>query len=239
MRVLDKLSSMIGRNGAARGGAEGVAPERTVEIDLDEPAPGGAEGSIATTPRSRQEMVAELQRSYAEVVELVRKVDNHLDRAEERAARLMDIAERLPAALDTVPKIERATERVAEAVERLNETSRDGSERIESAVGRLTEIGMEQHEAIGAVSGRLDRAEQSGRELATTLTDFRGAVGEMAGAETRVAEALDQMRKTSESRERELTEMLASNRRFTTIAMVFCGVGVGIALVVALLSALG
>ena len=71
----------------AAGAPAGVEP-----LGTDDSGEDDRERSPILAPRNRQELVKELQKNYAEVLGLVRKVDDHLDTQTHRSERLLELA---------------------------------------------------------------------------------------------------------------------------------------------------
>ncbi|QKK09825.1 MAG: hypothetical protein HND58_17805 [Planctomycetota bacterium] len=114
----------------APGPAKPARPERVtppVSIDLhvdDDPDdelegfdPGREPLPEIKPPRSRQELIAELQRNYQEVLGIVRKVDSHLDEQGQRSGRMAEIAERFPQAADDLSHLREGQDSVQQALE--------------------------------------------------------------------------------------------------------------------------
>lgn len=214
----DKASDASATDKAPRRGGGAVSPMRPVAIDLtDDDAGGGDAGDHTGNGRamearaeapawSRQQLVQELQKNYAEVVELVRKVDGHLDKQDQRSARLIEIAERVPDALGVLPTICAQNAEIIEAAHRVADVKKEGDERAEAAMQRIAEMGQRQADAIEGVGQRMESAGQTDAELARAVDRFRGVIGDIS--------------KSSEARERELLELLAASKRSTNVAIV-------------------
>ncbi|TVQ31860.1 MAG: hypothetical protein EA376_07685 [Phycisphaeraceae bacterium] len=246
MKVFSKLSNYFaksgrrskdasGTNGAGRSAlASATAEGKPLEIEIDRDDEGALDREIgqlaerrpgAPAPRNKNEMIAELQKNYEEVLELVRKLDGHLDLQERRAERLMEIAERIPAAMDAIPEIRDQGARMVEAVDRLAEATREGDERVA--------------EAVAGVGEHVQRTGQVEEELRDSVTDFRSALGEMTGANARVGDTLDGMRRSSETREQRLVELIATTRRTMVTIGVICGAVAVVAILIAVIAIMG
>ncbi|TVQ59357.1 MAG: hypothetical protein EA379_10935 [Phycisphaerales bacterium] len=237
MSVLAKLSSMFTRKPNAKAhtanGQRGAVPFRPVRMDADDARPNardealgapGAPGSddaddrgALATPRNKQELIVELQKNYTEVLELVRKVNTHLDRESERTAKLMTIVERIPDALDALPELRDQTKR---AVETLRESSEQSARRDEKVQSALTHI-----------RDRLDDARETETHLVGTLTEFRGSLQDMAHSSERSSGAIAAMNERNALRDKELADMLNLTRRWVVAALVIGALGVAAAIV--------
>ncbi|MGP1308727.1 MAG: hypothetical protein ACTS27_00830 [Phycisphaerales bacterium] len=193
----------------------GVATAQTDEPGSRPLAPTHRPASappVAASPKSKGEMLAELQRNYAEVMELIRKVSNHLDEQADRSERLMEIAERIPEALDTLPELRTQNAEILTALRRAADDARKRDDQSAQVLDRLGD--------------RLEEARESDRVLVGTMAEFRGTLREMADTSERTGATLTDMNQRNMAREQELHNILQLTRRWITIATV-----VGIVLV--------
>jgi predicted nucleic acid-binding Zn-ribbon protein len=151
-------------------------------------------------------MIAELQKNYAEVMELIRKVSNHLDEQAGRSERLMEIAERIPEALDALPELRSQNERIIVALRDAAEEARSRDEQSAQTLDRLGD--------------RLEESRESDRVLVGTMAEFRGTLREMADTNERTGATLSDMNQRNAAREQELHNILLLTRRWITIATV-------------------
>lgn len=186
-----------------------------LRLDDDEPAPTREhEGRRALVhaapaipvPKSKNEIIADLQKNYAEVMELIRKVSNHLDRESERSERLMEIAEKIPAALETLPELRAQNEEIIVA---LRQAAAETAKRDEAAARTLELLG-----------DRMDEARESDRQLVGTMAEFRGTLREMADSSEKTGATLSVMNERNIAREQELQNILLLTKRWITIATV-------------------
>ncbi len=182
--------------------AKPAKPTRPVAIDLhleDDPDselegfdPGREPLPEVKPPRSRQELIAELQRNYQEVLGIVRKVDTHLDEQGQRAERMAEIAERFPAAADDLAHLRERQDSVHEALEAVALSLRERDESI--AAGQHAT-----NDKLEDIRGLMAESSESERQLIGSLVEFRDMMGGMSAATERLAEAVGRI----ESREAE------------------------------------
>lgn len=225
MGLLSRVASIFGKSPAASqrtntyGGVSAIGetgPAVAVDAEPQDNAADGREGplvevmpvsvrSVPATKKSRQDMLEELEQNYREVLDIVRKVDTHLDKADDRAQRMaeiaermLDVAERIPAAIN-----ENAAQRHAEQIELLRaiaEEGRGGAERVEQALVRL---GV-QHEV----------ASQSHEQLVTSMAEFRETMGEVGRTNRRTAEALETGNRQKQESDERLSAIIVGNQRW-------------------------
>jgi len=224
--LLTKFSSIFGAKPASKP-APGEhhrsvppVPSRPVDIDLsrddeddlllrDEHDDARRTTTLAPTPpapKSKAELLSELQKNYAEVMELIRKVSTHLDEQSERSERLLAIAERIPEAIDALPELRTQNAEILVALRDAAEAARARDERAATTLDRLGD--------------RLEEARESDRVLVGTMAEFRGTLREMADSSERTGATLSEMNQRNAAREQELTNILQLTRRWITIATV-------------------
>lgn len=269
MGVFQKISSVFsrGQNGATRrphdsgegappdpGARRFLTPETPVSVEPptredeeDEdllPVAGGddadpdAETRALTERRggrlmggkAKQELFEELRRNYAEVLELVRKVDGHLDLQQQRSERLLQIAERIPEALATLPELRKQNDRVIDALDRIAETADMQTQYAEGASRNLDRA-----------CDHLERGAAAQESLTGSLDEFRTAVHEMSGAQSRVSDTIESVQRNADERAARLAESIERSQRWIIIAVAMSAVGLlgAIALAVVAIMTIG
>ena len=183
----------------APGPAKPARPERVtppVSIDLhvdDDPDdelegfdPGREPLPEIKPPRSRQGLIAELQRNYQEVLGIVRKVDSHLDEQGQRSGRMAEIAERFPQAADDLSHLREGQDSVQQALEAVSLALRDRDE-------ALTEGQRGTLDRLEEIRGLLAESSESERQLVGSLVEFRDMMGGMSAATERLSEAVERI----------------------------------------------
>lgn len=167
----------------------------------------------APTPRNKQELFEELQKNYREVVDLVRKVDNHLDRNDKRASEMLDIARRVDQALPALAEFP-------------SEMRTHLAELREGVTAAIHEHGTRSDERAARINGVLESVEKkiaasgaSQAQLVTTMAGFRETLGDLADSSSRTSTVLEDIDHRRMEREDELTKMLVASRRWSVAAM--------------------
>lgn len=236
MSVLTKISKVFGgkpRREASRSAfaapvdADAERDTSPVAIDLHGSDPGDntTHGVLEPAPKSKQEMLAELQKNYADAVELMRKVDRHMDRQEERAERLLEIAERIPAALEVLPVIREHAGELASAVDRLS-----------AAADRGIAANEAQQETLARVREFAERSADAEEQIAGTLGEFRGTVDVMAGATDDLGKTLRSIQDRDQRRDDQLAELIGQNTKWMVTIVSICSVGLVVAIVLAIIA---
>lgn len=181
------------------------------------------------TPRNKQELVEELQKSYAEVVTLIRKVDGHLDSQDKRSERLLTIAETLPAALEDISEVRRQHAQLAEAIDRLTQATREGTTKSESS--RAAQL-----ETLGEVRTLLQSAGDHERRVADSLDEFKGSIVQVATSTDKLGAVLEGMDSRQQRRENDLRQAIESGQKWMATAVVLGIVCLGIVVVAGVLA---
>ncbi len=181
------------------------------------------------TPKNRQELIEELQKNYAEVVTLVRKMDGHLDRQDKRSVRLLEIAETLPTAIEDLSAIRQQHSKLAEAIDSLTAATKQSSSSNEAAQSM-------QIKALGEVRSLMEQSEGHERRVAESLDEFKASIGEVATSTGRLGGVLEGMDSRQARRENELRQAIVSGQKWMTTAVVLGLVCLGIVVIVGVLA---
>lgn len=237
---------------------------RTVPIhsaESDEPEVAELKPIGAVAPRNKQELMEELRKNYADVIELVRKVNSHLDdqgsrlaEQEARARELVEIARQIPGLLATLPKLAEQNTQLLGLVERLANESAAGNEALRQAVSDQTRAAAESSAAVTAaieatrtgisasVRTAAEEQRRSGEALGASInaaiSSSTTALGDQLGSVHSAAEAgarsFDAARAQLEARADELRKAMDQHRKWSIISAIIGVVailGVGAALV--------
>ncbi len=228
MGVFSKVFGKKRASNVAQGVAN-VRPDDAMELEVgDDGAVIGPDGTIETRtpPKSKQELLAEIQRNYQEVLELVRKVDGHLDESSERSQKLFDLAERVPEGMSTIVELKNQNEAVTHAIERITEVVASTEGHASSTV-----------EELRAIATRFDEASQRGEALAGAVGEFREILGSVANNSSHLNSVMENIQREASSREERLVTLIEREQRWMIFALSLCGISVAVAMVIAILIA--
>jgi hypothetical protein len=186
-------------------------------LDSFDPAPTPAsQGSLAEArpPRSRQELIAELQRNYQEVLGIVRRVGQHLDDQGERSRRMAEIAERFPRAADDLALVRERQDEATRAMDALAQTLTRRDDRL--AQGQSAQL-----ERLDEIRGLMAESSEAERELVGSLIEFRSVMSGMSAATDRLSEAVARIEQREAERAGDFLKALETTRSWmVTIAVV-------------------
>jgi len=219
---------------AQRGGADATA----VLIDSPEPAPEVAQPRpidvppTVVVPRNKQELMEELRKNYADVIELVRKVNSHLDdqssrlaEQESRGRELMEIARQIPTLLATLPRLAEQNAALLGLVERLAGESAGGNEALRAAIAQQTrttaESGAALASAITATTAGLAASVQESTEVQRRSGEALGEqLGSIRAASQAAATGFEAARAQLQVQAEDLRRAMNQHRRWSLIATV-------------------
>jgi len=174
-----------------------VAPERPIVVEPSRSAP-----PVVHKP-SKQDLLDDLQRSYKEVVTLVERVNEHLDKTSERSVQLEQLARQALDATATLPEaiaaaVERANPAQIEILRELVRAQEDGTQRVETSVAQL--------------GVQMEVASQSHEQLVGTMADFRDTMQGVSTSNMRTADALDSSIAQKRAADDRLAQMIVRNQ---------------------------
>lgn len=210
-----------GKVAAAAPVAVAAAPARRDQL---------TDSRVLAAAKTKQELLAELQQNYREVVDLVRRVKTHMETQDERFDRLMGIAEQIRKSVEAAPGLREDARKALAALDQLATTQRDGQARTETA--------------LQAHSGRLNRmtelmenSSETEQRVAATLTDVGATLSAMAAATENVGGALRSMQEREAKRDAELASLLTRSHRWMVAITAVVGVAIAAGLIFAALLA--
>ncbi len=190
-------------------------------IDFDGEGVEGTDEKRLSAKKAKQELITELQKNYKEVLELVRRVQTHLDEQETRSARLMEIVERVPEALDRIPEQREQTERLITAVETLGETT-----------GAHRDVSQQSLRELVKANEQLTQTARSENELVATMGEFKDAAQGIADQNDRTATAVKDLATSSSARDKRLEDAIADGRKWLIIGISVTAAAAAVAIII-------
>lgn len=200
------------------------------------PAEATVESADRRNPRARS---GDLSQGIDDVLGMAKTINRHLEKQVERGDTLLRYMERLPAALDALPEINRQNARLLEIItEHLKHAGRR-EEALNHTLNGLTDASSRHTDVLGLIQQQLDANNQTSGTLLENLASFRDALGELASSNAQTTSVLRDMTKGNDAREREMAQMLGRTQRWMIAAMVCCAAASITAVAVAAVSLLG
>ena len=211
-----------------------LSPNEPVKIDLSESTvkvPGEAPAAKRKPPEPtelvkadevRDALKHELEDSYQRAISLAEKVDKHLDTQEERSKRLLEIAESLPAALESLGSIGEGQAELRGAVSELAQAFRDGQASTQKGLAM-------QLESLGRVEGLIAEANDSQKEIRASIESLSSAFTEISESNKRLGDTLTDMKRRDIEREEKLQTANAKTHKLLMGVVIGGGIIGGLA----------
>lgn len=215
---------LIGGKKKTNGGEDGEGGVATASA----PAMGMKRVEVPATPKmTKQEMYEELEKSYREVVDLVRRMKDHLDREEERSGQLMEIARRVDTAL---PGLESVGERVEHSADRSADVIVSA---IEQGEERRNELAERMASTIESLSEHLQSTRTANERIASEMSGLGERVMELTQTSAASSASLKAIREGASDRDSRFVTSIESARKSIVHAIWIGASVVGVALIVA------
>ncbi len=197
-----------------------ISPAEPVKIDLSdttvkvptEPKPAARRRppepatELVKAEDVRDALKDELRDSYERAISLAEKVDKHLDTQEERSRRLLEIAESLPTALESLGSIGEGQAELRGAVSELAQAFRDGQASTQKGLAM-------QLESLGRVEGLIAEANDSQKEIRASIENLSSAFTEITESNKRLGDTLTDMKRRDIEREERLESANAKTHK--------------------------
>ncbi len=167
--------------------------------------------------------VAELQKGYQEVIGLVSKISDHLDRQAARTDRLVELMGEMPEALGALPEINRQNARLLDVISDHLEHSRSREDAFNNALARISEATSSHADVLGLVQQQLENNTQTSAQLTKSIDTFQGAVSELAKSNRDTRERTAELMKQNADRETMLVNAFTKSHRWMIAAVICCG----------------
>lgn len=177
-------------------------------------------------PRNRQELIEELRKNYADVIDLVRKVNAHLDDQGRRQAELDARGERVLEVTQTVARTLAAIHEQQVTLARVLERLESGQMAVVEAIREQTRLERERGERLGStLDGVRSLVEDTRRSTDATASAIAGVgeqLGQVGGATQRLVELAREDAGARRGLEAELLRR-ADQSRWLGVVAAICG----------------
>ncbi|MCP3902808.1 MAG: hypothetical protein GY715_04155 [Planctomycetes bacterium] len=178
-------------------------------------------------------------RAHEEVLDLVRRIGEHLDHQSDRAERMVQLLDRMPAMLDALPEINRQNATLVETMHEHFAQSKRREEALGTTLVTVHESSERQIDVLGLIQQQLDAGTRTTAHLEETLDDLRGALGDLADSSARSADAMLQVTEQRDSRDAEFRRVVSRTQGWTVAAMIACAMVSVAAVIVAVIALFG
>lgn len=172
--------------------------------------------SDVKAPRNKQELFEELQRNYRDVVNLIQKVDGHLDQQNRRSERIAQVAERMDALTGAIEQ----AGTVPEKIDELKQTIENALRTTEQGTAERTE---RVRQAVEQVGNALVASSDQQSKLTHTMAEFRQTIGDLSEATGQSSTAMRTLMDSVVERDKALAEELRITRSRVIISIGILG----------------
>jgi len=216
-----------GQTSVAKSALSDVRSEQPVSIEAQRRPEMNGAIDPAFRPKSRQQVIEELQKSYKDVTDLVKKVNLHLDEQDKRARRMLEIAERVPRALDQVPNLSDNSSKMVDTLTQMAKADRIARERTDTAI--------EAHgRALDSIGQRLASGEDTEKRVAGALGDLNTTIGHMTGATDQLSVAIRSVQERDIRRDEDLRRLIGRTQQWMFVAVGLCAASIVISVIIAM-----
>lgn len=171
-----------------------------------------------------------------EVLQLVRKVSEHLDDQSTRTERLMGMLDKLPEALDAIPQLNQQNQRLLTLIGEQFDHARERDQALNAALSRLGDGTASQREVLDLLQQQIEAGNQTAAHVAEHLGSLQSALDRLADSNTRSAQMVTDMAQATRRQESALLEQLQKSQRWLFIVLGAIGAVTITALVIALVA---
>ncbi len=188
-------------------------------------ANGASRGALATIepkPPTRRPTLAEVQRSYDEVMDLVRRIGEHIDTQAQRTDTLIGLLNDLPRAIQALPEINRNNARMIECLTDFQNQAKRRDEALSATLGTVGQSSQRQTEVLGLIQQQLDSSSASAAQTGDTLDQVRQTLRDLSSSNVQTSRVLSQIADEGRMRENKLESLVESTRTWIIIALAAC-----------------
>lgn len=178
-------------------------------------------------PKNRQELIEELRKNYADVIELVRKVNTHLDQQslrqdqqDRRADQMLQVAQGIAGTLES---IHQSNARLVEIMQTLEVGQNGVREAIVAQSRSQLESATQVHSAIQSIRDLAAQSQETSRVVSGTLERVGTTLGEVGGSTQRLVNLVESGTQARVNVERELLRR-ADQTRWLGLAAALAGI---------------
>ena len=220
-KIANPFSSVVDWFRPGTGGAGEAASPVAVEArprEAQQPAQGG--GWFFRRRNQKKNNLAQLQRGYEDVVDLMETCKAHMESQAQRADRLLELLEDLPEALRVIPESSRQQARMIEGLQKHLEGQSANTEKLTQAVTGLASATQQHERAMNAIQKQLDANQANGARMVESFSALGDTLGRIGAAHQSGNDLLNTMAETVKQSDDQMRELFNRNQRQTTIMSV-------------------
>ncbi len=228
------------RDVAADPGGEEEALAAEPDGDSPSTAQGGdstdaADAERITTTmsrRARREVsLGKLQEGYDRVLDLMDRIQSHMQTQETRTEEIASALTQLSRSLADVPSVDQQQVQLLSTIAAQLETTTVRTQQLSDAIGELPRVVRGQTDALSGIQRQLEMSAESDAHLTGTLQSFGRSVDRLGQSTETQATALRELNAAGETHQQRLDEIFQRQTRQFTWLVILTAVLAGAAIV--------
>jgi len=181
----------------------------------------------------RDRAIAELQRGYTEVLDLIRHMRQHMDSQSQRSERMMEILDRLPDALASLPESARNQARMIEVLQNNFERQNNQGKQFNETMAALVASAEHQGQTMGAIQQQIASSNQYDEKMLASFTAMNQTLHQLDESNRSGVQTFRNITEMASKSDQRLETLMKRNTRHMTVLTITSWVLAGIALVAA------
>ena len=216
-----------------------LSDEETVDLDpaelqvAIEKHPGMMKRLKIARGGGRETAMQELRRGYNEVVDLARSVRVALDQQSTQTAKMAEVLDKLPRALESLPETNRNQGRMVEAMHSFlqQQELRDGQMQV--AIGEMAARNDQQTEILMVMQQQFDVSQANQQVMHQTMGKLCNTLFELSTSSSDMTTAMVEIATRMENRDEQVADLVKGQRRGLMMAaavgalLMLAGLGAG------------
>lgn len=182
-------------------------------------------GLLSIFPGARRDAaIAELQKGYGEVRDLIRHVRDHMERQSERGDRLLDVMERLPSSLQALPETNRNQVRMLEVIQMHLDQEAKQAGRLHEAIQSMASAARAQSQVLGSMQQQMETSRDHDQMYIEGMNVMNTTLQRLNSSSDAGVETLRQLCESGRNSDHRMQEMVERNAKHMTILTITSGV---------------
>ncbi|MBI1367832.1 MAG: hypothetical protein GC162_04175 [Planctomycetes bacterium] len=181
----------------------------------------------------RDAAIVDLQKGYMEVVDLMKTVREHLSTQSQRSARLLELMQHLPEALQSLPEHSRNQARMLEVMQMQVEQQNRHASHFAQSISALTRVSEQHTQIMGCIQQHMDAATQNDAQLLGSFSAMNHTLEDLSESTRASSAALRSVTEQAQSAEQRMQQLMERQSRQMTVLSITSWIMAAIALGVA------
>lgn len=175
-------------------------------------------GGLLRPFRRDQERAEKLEQMVTSVTQLMVTIRDHLDNQNRRQDELIGHMSHLPEVLSEIPNNARMHSDALRAIEEQLKYQNGQQDRLAEILEKINESGVDQREVLDALRSRVEQVGEHHQSISDNLSNFGSAMQSVSRNTESTAQVLQQLRDSLADRDRQIEQMIRKHqKRFATL----------------------